>query len=486
MSATIGRGSTSGTPQEPDVQAVLAVIRQGRTIHLVGVGGAGMSAVARILLDRGVPVSGSDAKESTATGGLRSRGAVITIGHSAPAVAGAAVVVVSSAVRGDNPEVLAARRTGVPVVHRSAALAALMVGVRAVAVTGTHGKTTTTSMITMAVRASGVDASYAIGGELVEDGVNARAGQADVFVAEADESDGSFLAYRPDVAVVGNVEPDHLDHFRTEEAVRAAFAGFGARIVPGGTAVAGVDDPGAGAWADGLGRSRPDVTIVRVGRGDDSDVRIVDPVGSVPRLRGRHVGDDDDAPLALFVPGRHNVTNAALAFAACVVGLGLPPAPVLDGLTAFRGARRRFDRLGVVRGVTVVDDYAHHPTEVTAAIATARQLAGPHGRVHVLFQPHLYSRTRLFADRFAEALAAADTVVALDVFAAREDPEPGVDGSLVVAGLIHGRFVPDRDAAVRAVVAGARTGDLVMTVGAGDVGELGPAVLDALADRGRG
>ncbi|MGF1648262.1 MAG: UDP-N-acetylmuramate--L-alanine ligase [Kineosporiaceae bacterium] len=449
-----------------------------------------MSAIARVLLDRGLPVSGSDARSSPTTEALAARGARITIGHGAGAVAGAGVVVVSSAVRAANPEVVAARAAGVPVVHRSAALAALMAGARAVTVTGTHGKTTTTSMITMAVRAAGVDASYAIGGDLVSDGVNARHGSADVFVAEADESDGSFLAYAPAVCVVGNVEADHLDHYGTPQAVRAAFAALAGRIRPGGVAVAGTDDAGAEDWAREIAAARPDVRVVRVGRRDQDDVRIVDaapaspdrPTGPLPAALpvlvhpgGRHV-------LRLAVPGRHNVTNAALAFAAGVAGLGLAPADVLRGLAAFSGARRRFDRRGVVGGVTVVDDYAHHPTEVAAVVATAREVAG-RGRVHILFQPHLYSRTRIFAADFARALTGADTVVSLDVYAAREDPEPGVDGRLVVAGVPQGQFVADRARAVAAVVAAAVPGDLVLTVGAGDVGELADDVLAALAAR---
>ncbi|MGF1662386.1 MAG: UDP-N-acetylmuramate--L-alanine ligase [Kineosporiaceae bacterium] len=452
-------------------------------VHLVGVGGAGMSAIARILLDRGVPVSGSDARASATTEALAARGARVTVGHDAGAVAGAGVVVASSAVRAGNPELLAAREAGVPVVHRSAALAALMTGDRAVTVTGTHGKTTTTSMITTAARAAGVDASYAIGGDLVADGVNARHGTAGVFVAEADESDGSFLAYAPDVCVVGNVEADHLDHYGTPEAVRDAFAALAGRILPDGVAVAGTDDPGAADWARAVAAARPDVRVVRVGRGDGDAVRIVDtgPLAPVPELvhgGARHA-------LHLAVPGRHNVTNAALAFAASVAGLGLDPTPVLRGLAAFTGARRRFDRRGVAGGVTVVDDYAHHPTEVAAAVATAREVAGT-GRVHVLFQPHLYSRTVAFAADFARALAAADTVVALDVYAAREDPRPGVDGGLVVAGVPHGRFVPDRSRAVAALAAAAAPGDLVLTVGAGDVGELGEDLLAALGAAGAG
>jgi UDP-N-acetylmuramate--alanine ligase len=336
--------------RDREAAAVSAAVAGGRRVHLVGIGGAGMSALGRILLDRGHPVSGSDSRESDTTRSLAARGATVTVGHDAAAVTGAGVVVVTSAVREGNPEVTAARATGVPVVHRSAGLAALMAGDRVVAVTGTHGKTTTTSMVTMAVRAAGVDASYAIGGDLVADGVNARHGRADVFVAEADESDGSFVAYAPTVCVVGNIEADHLDHYGSVDAVREAFAALVGRIRPGGTAVAGADDEGAAAWADTVAGARPDVAVVRVARTAGADVVVVDAIGDTPPHLIDRWGERE---LRLAVPGRHNVTNAALAYAAAVHGLGLEPAPVLRGVAAFTGARRRFERRGIAHGVSV-------------------------------------------------------------------------------------------------------------------------------------
>ncbi len=461
-----------------------------RGVHLIGVAGAGMSGIARLLLDRGVAVTGSDSHPGAALDGLRERGADVGVGHSGDHFGAPGVVVVSSAVRADNGEVALARSAGVPIVHRSAALAALMTGDAVVTVAGTHGKTTTTSMITVAARRGGLDVSYAIGGDLALDGVNARIGTANVFIAEADESDGSFVAYQSDVCVVGNVEADHLDHYGSLAAVEESFLALAGRMSPGGLAIAGVDDPGARRWADAVARQRPDVRVVRVGRSHDCDIVVVDsavellpgsvaatPVtGAVLTLMGP---GGRRWPVTLRVPGRHNATNAALAWAACVEGLGVAPAAAAAGLESFTGARRRFERRGRAGGVLVVDDYAHHPTEVRAAIAAGRDVAGA-GRVHVVFQPHLYSRTRSFAAEFAAALATADTVVALDVYAAREDPEPGVSGALVIQGVSGARFLADRSRAVAAVTESATAGDIILTLGAGDVTELGPQILDAL------
>ena len=478
-------------------QELLALLRTG-PVHVVAAGGAGMSAVVRLLLDDGVPVTGSDSRASATLAALAERGARVHVGHDAAHLGSAALVVVSSAVRDDNPEILAALGAGVPVVHRSVALAGLMVGDRVVAVAGTHGKTTTTSMTAVAARTAGLDPSYAIGGDLVLDGTNARRGRDRVFVAEADESDGSFLAYRPDVAVVTNVEADHLDHYGDVEAVRAAFDRFVAGIPSGGLLVVGADDQGARALVRSLGPEGP--RVVTVGEAADADVRVlvedpVDPVDAAAGVlaaarlvvSGPAAGPtvDGSAPpsgtwrLRLRVPGRHNVADAALAFTAAVLGLGLDPDRVVEGLYGFTGARRRFETVGEAGGVRVVDDYAHHPTEVAATLAAARTVAG-RGRVHVLFQPHLYSRTRIFAQGFGTALQDAATVVVLDVYGAREDPEPGISGA-TVADLVPGsRFVADRDEAVALLARVARSGDLVLTVGAGDVTELGPRIVAAL------
>ncbi len=471
----------------PDVAAL------GR-VHFIGIGGVGMSGLARILLARGAPVSGSDAKRSAVTEELAGLGALVHVGHDPSAVVGADTVVVSSAIRETNPELAAARSAGLRVLHRSQALAALMAGRRAVAVAGTHGKTTTTSMITVALRHCGADPSFAIGGELTgaaREVASAHEGGGDVFVAEADESDASFLRYRPTVAVVTNVEPDHLDHYGTPEAVAAAFDAFADRIVPGGVLVVGIDDPGARRLAEAVRRRRAgQVHVIGYGAYPDADVRITGarptPVGiTVDLVAAAALVPGGLAPpparLTLQVPGVHNGANAAAAWTVGV-WLGLDGGCVAEGLAAFGGTRRRFELKGEAAGVVVRDDYAHHPTEVAALLRAAREATT--GRVLVVFQPHLYSRTRIFADEFANALALADEVVVLDVYAAREDPEPGVSGQTISTRVPlpaeRVLFAQSADQAVARVVGRARTGDLVLTVGAGDVTLLGDLVLAAL------
>jgi len=470
-------------------------------VHFIGIGGAGMSGIARILLARGLVVSGSDAKDSRGLAALRALGADVRVGHAAAHLDGASTVVVSSAVRETNPELARARADGLRVLHRSQALAAVMAGRRGVAVAGTHGKTTTTSMLTVALQHCGADPSFAIGGELTEGGANAHDGSGDVFVAEADESDGSFLVYRPVVSIITNVEADHLDHYGTGEAVEAAFDAFADRVLPGGLLVACADDPGSRRVAGRAAARRPDLMVLTYGESPDADVRVTDLDASSGRVSFRlarrgaaadgsdgHSGADGqsaaDGPalLTLRVPGRHNALNAAAAWTAAT-GLGLPADRVEAGLTAFGGTRRRFEAKGEAGGVRVFDDYAHHPTEVVAALRSARAVAAP-GRVVVAFQPHLYSRTRIFAADFATALGLADEVVVLDVYAAREDPEPGVTGALIAdrvplpAGQVV--FVPSWSRVAAELARRARPGDIVLTIGAGDVTMLGPEVLEAL------
>ena len=452
----------------------------GERVHLIGIGGAGMSGIARILLARGVAVSGSDAKDSRAVLALRALGARVDVGHDAAHVPADATVVVSTAIRETNPELAAARERGLPVVHRAQALAALTDGRRVAAVAGTHGKTSTTSMLTVVLQHCGLDPSFAIGGDLTTSGAGAHHGEGDAFVVEADESDGSFTAFTPDIAVVTNVEPDHLDHHGTEQAYRAVFAEFVDRIRPGGTLVACVDDPGVGPLVDrALGRG---LTVRRYGHGAPADAVLVEftPHGAGARVRAR-LGDDE-LTLRLAVPGEHMALNA-LGAALAAVEMGAHRDCLIEGLAGFDGVRRRFEYRGRVNGVAVYDDYAHHPTEVAATLRAAREVAGG-GRVVVAFQPHLYSRTRTFADAFGAALGLADEVVVLDVYGAREDPEPGVTGALVAGAVpppaerVH--YVP-RWAEVPAVLAGlARPGDLVLTMGAGDVTVLGPEVLREL------
>ncbi|HSI94278.1 MAG TPA: UDP-N-acetylmuramate--L-alanine ligase [Jiangellaceae bacterium] len=462
----------------PPPERVIEAAELGR-VHFVGVGGAGMSGIARILLARGTPVSGSDAKDSSVLASLRALGADINVGHEVPYVKGADTVVVSTAIREDNPEVVEARRLGIRILPRAAALASVMAGHRAVAVAGTHGKTTTTSMLTVALQHCGADPSFAIGGNLNESGANAHNGSGDIFVAEADESDGSFLAYRPDVAIVTNVEADHLDNYGTPERYVGAFDEFVDRIT--GYLVVCADDAGARELGE---RSRDRGIDVRTyGEAPDADVRIVDldlSTGGVSFElvdHGRRQGR-----VQLRLPGRHNALNATAAYTAGR-GLGFPTGELRDGLAGFSGTRRRFELKGYAGGAWVYDDYAHHPTEVSAVLAAARPLAGD-GRVIAVFQPHLFSRTRIFATEFGAALAAADEVVVMDVYAAREDPEPGVTGALVAAAvqLPEDRvvFEPSWSAVPARVADRVRPGDIVITFGAGDITLLGPEVLDLL------
>ncbi|MFL6143441.1 MAG: UDP-N-acetylmuramate--L-alanine ligase [Labedaea sp.] len=454
--------------------------------HLVGIGGAGMSGIARILLARGLAVSGSDAKWSRAVDALRMQGALVEVGQAAANLdllaGGPTTVVVSTAIKDTNPELVEARRRGLTVLHRAEALAALMTGHQVACIAGTHGKTSTTSMLTVALQHCRLDPSFAIGGELNDSGANAHHGTGGVFVAEADESDGSFLSFAPWVAVVTNVEADHLDHHGTVDAYVAVFDLFVKRIEPGGLLIACADDPGAAALADRA--EAAGVRVRRYGR-STSDVRLSghqpEGTGGVARISV----DGKEVHLRVAVPGEHMALNATAALLAGLE-LGAPLSGLLDGIAAFGGVRRRFELKGRAGGVRVYDDYAHHPSEVATQLRAVRQVLDG-GRLLVIFQPHLYSRTRLFAPEFAEALALADEVVVLDVFGAREEPEPGVSGALIAgavplaAGRVH--YEPSFDK-VPALVAGlAEAGDLVLTMGAGDVTMLGPELLAALDRR---
>lgn len=465
------------------------------TVHLIGIGGAGMSAVAGLLVDRGLRVQGSDAQEGPAVAGLRAAGVTVLIGHDAAHLDGADTVVVSSAIRETNPELARARALGLPVLHRSEALAALMDDRIAVVVAGAHGKTTTSAMVATALTAVGrqdpvLDPSYAIGGTLrTEDGPlpGHRSGQGQAFVAEADESDGSFLNYRPAVAVITNIEPDHLDHYGSEQAFEQAFADFTERIRPGGALVVCSDDPGVGRLLDRVGDELAGrgVRVLTYGRSGRPDLLLGDTVESPAGWRTPLTSALDGLPgatLDLRVPGDHNAADAAAAYLAAWAA-GADIVDTVRGLAEFRGTGRRFEDRGTVRDVRVVDDYAHHPTEVAALLRTARTVAGE-GRVVVLFQPHLFSRTRTFAAEFAAALDLADLAVVTDVYAAREDPDPDVTGDTIVRlapDADRMRFVADREEAARTVARAATSGDLVLTVGAGDVTALGAVVLAELA-----
>ena len=473
------------TPTEP-----VPLDELGR-VHFVGIGGAGMSGIARIMLARGTEVSGSDSAASAILDELAALGARVHAGHAAGQVGDADTLVVSSAIRESNPELAEARRRGLRVLHRAAALTSLMSGRTVIAVTGTHGKTTTTSMIATVLLETGAGPAYAIGGVLAATGTGAADGAGVYFVAEADESDGSFLMYAPDVAVVTNVEADHLDNYGTEQAYRASFRAFLGKIIPGGLLVTSADDPGTTELA---GHARDlGLRVVTYGTSPEAGYRVTNVTASgmettflVTAGTGRAAAAGTG--LHLGVPGKHNALNAAAAFAVAVE-LGIEPAQAAGSLASYRGAARRLELKGEAGGVRVLDSYAHHPTELAADLRAARDIVGRGhgaGRVIAVFQPHLYSRTRIFAAEFGAALGLADEAVVLDVYAAREDPEPGVTGRLVADAVPAGaHYVADFADVPKVVAALAAPGDLVLTMGAGDITRMGPLVLAEIAGTGQ-
>ncbi|MEO9220197.1 MAG: UDP-N-acetylmuramate--L-alanine ligase [Mycobacteriaceae bacterium] len=461
-------------------------------VHMVGIGGAGMSGVARILLARGGQVSGSDARESRGVLALRARGAKVRIGHDPSALdllpGGPTVVVTTTAaIPKTNPELVAARQRGIPITVRPVVLATLMRGQRNVLIAGTHGKTSTTSMLVVALQHCGLDPSFAIGGELNESGANAHHGTGDIFVAEADESDGSLLEYSPAVGVVTNVDSDHLDFFGSIEAYVAVFDAFIARIDPGGVLVACADDPGAAALADRA--EAAGVQVRRYGRTAGVDAQLVSWTSADGGGSGAVLLAAEATPrtLQLTVPGEHMALNSLGALLAALA-VGAETEQVLSGLASFGGVHRRFQFVGREAGVRVYDDYAHHPTEIRAVLAAARAVADEEthgtGRVIVVFQPHLYSRTLVYAAEFGAALSLADDVVVLDVYAAREQPVAGVSGAIVAEAVTSRVHYQPHLAAVADEVAGlAELGDLVITMGAGDVTMLGAEIVRSLREK---
>jgi UDP-N-acetylmuramate--alanine ligase len=450
--------------------------------HLIGIGGAGMSGIAKILAQRGARVAGSDARDSETAGALRALGVTVHLGHDAAHLApDATAVVVSSAIRAENPELAAARERGIPVVHRSDALAALMAGTRPIAVAGTHGKTTTTSMLAVALTALGLEPSYAIGGDLDAPGSNAHHGSGEIFVAEADESDRSFHTYSPEVAVVLNVELDHHANYASLEEIYDSFETFVGKIRPGGTLVISADQPGAVELASRV-RDIGSLSIVTVGESEFADVRIT-------RINPRGLTSEVSVVLAgrmltftVSVPGRHYAHNAVAALAAGIA-IGVPARNLASALAKYTGVKRRLQLKGEAAGVQVIDSYAHHPTEMAADLEAIRGAADG-GRVLVVFQPHLFSRTRELGAEMGGALALADASVVLDIYPAREDPVAGVTSALVIdaARAAGADVVAEHDrAAIPDAVAGmAKPGDLVLTMGAGDVTDLGPLILARL------
>lgn len=445
------------------------------TVHFVGIGGSGMSGIARILLGMGHKVTGSDLRDTSNVAALRELGAEIHIGHDAKNLGNPDTVVVTSALWPNNPEYLLAKERGIPVIHRSQALAYLTSKRRVIAVAGAHGKTTSTGMIITALLELGQDPSFVNGGVIASINASSASGSGELFVIEADESDGSFLHYDTAVALVTNVDADHLDHYGSEEAFEAEFARF-AQGAKDFVAISS-DDPGAVR----VSKLIKDHRIITFGKANDATVRIsaIDATGAQVSFQLEYQGKYFSAKLR--VPGEHNAINAAGAFAV-MVGLGFDAQKSLAAIETFAGTERRFQLHGSRRGVAVYDDFAHHPTEVSAAIKAARAVVGK-GKLITVFQPHLYSRTRLMAKEFAEALSASDEVVVLDIYAAREDPEPGVTGALVSDAFknqtqVH--YVPEW-ADVPAVAASlAGEGDFIMTMGCGDIYRMVPELLEAL------
>ncbi|NUP46549.1 MAG: UDP-N-acetylmuramate--L-alanine ligase [Catenulispora sp.] len=471
---------TPRTPRFPAPDQVIPAADLGR-IHFVGIGGVGMAPLARAMLGRGLPISGSDIKDTATVRALRELGARIAIGQAPENLDGVDTVVVSGDIPETNVEIVEARARGLRLLHRASALAALMPGTRSVAVAGTHGKTTTTSMIAVALRHAGLDPTFVIGGELGTTGESGHAGAGDVLIAEADESDGTFTHYRPDISVITNIELDHPDHFADVLQVRAEFQDFADRLEPGGTLVVYGDDPAARAIAERT--AARGVRVLTYGLGQDAAIRVTGlttsggfPTFTLATAEGTH------GPLTLAIPARHNALNAAAAYGVAVA-LGVDPKPYLEGVAGFTGARRRMQLLGEAAGIRVYDDYGHHPTEIASILAAARELAGA-GRVVAAFQPHRYFRTNTFLHEFGPALGAADVVLVLDVYAHGETPIPGVGGDVIAAetGLPAEAsvFEPDFDRVPERLAALARPGDLVVTVGAGDVTEIGPRLLKLL------
>ena len=453
-------------------------------VHIMGIGGAGMSGIARIMAARGVPVSGCDAKESRRTAALGAMGIPVAIGHHPEHIAGIDTLIVSTAIADTHPEREAASQAGKPTLSRAQALGAIMAGYQGIAITGTHGKTTTTSMFTVALQHCGVDPSFAIGSELNETGANAHLGTGDFFVVEADESDGAFLFLQPHVAIVTNIEPDHLDHWGTFEAIEQAFMDFAQGVGSrGGFVVACQDDSGARRMIEAARASGIDVRSYGVSA--DADFQMIDAHAGAEGWsfdtvhNGVRLGT-----IELQVPGQHNALNAQAVLVA-MLGLGFPPAQVISGLDQFSGTRRRFDFKGNVAGIRVYDDYAHHPTEIAATLTAAREVVGE-GKVVVAFQAHHYYRTAMFTTEFGESLGLADRVVVLEVFAPGEEPIPGASGQTMAANVPlpegHVVFEPSWSSVAGHLVGYAEPGDIIMTLGAGDIGLIAHEVVDQLRD----
>ncbi|HET7105154.1 MAG TPA: UDP-N-acetylmuramate--L-alanine ligase [Terracidiphilus sp.] len=445
-------------------------------VHFIGIGGIGMSGIAEILLNLGMKVSGSDLRRTPVTDRLARLGATVYEGHDAGHVDGATVVVTSSAVGAGNPEVAEARARKIPVIQRAEMLAELMRLKYGIAIAGMHGKTTTTSMVASVLAAGGLDPTVVVGGRVNALGSNARLGTTQYLVAEADESDRSFLKLSPILAVVTNLDREHMDCYHDMADVEDAFLAFMDRVPFYGAVIACADNP---LLAAVLPRARR--RVLTYGASAQADYRL-ESLQTQPGCHARFLVASKAGPLGPFdlnVPGRHNILNAASAVAVAHQ-LDVPAHRIAEGLRQFHGVDRRFQQLGTVRGVAVVDDYGHHPTEIRATLSAARECG--YRRIHVVFQPHRYSRTSDLLAEFGSAFADADSVVVLPIYAAGEEPIPGVTANLLVDRIEGPKvsYSADFGAAAESVTAEAREGDLILTLGAGSVSHLAPQILESL------
>jgi UDP-N-acetylmuramate--alanine ligase len=450
-----------------------AVPDQLGKVHFIGIGGSGMSGIARILIGMGHVVTGSDLRDSSNVAALRELGAKIYIGHDQSHLGDPDTVVVTSALWPTNPEYLLAKERGIPVIHRSQALAKLASSKRLIAVAGAHGKTTSTGMVITALMSMGQDPSFVNGGVINSVGQSSSSGTGELFVIEADESDGSFLLYDTAISLITNVDPDHLDHYGSIEAFHKVFADFANKSKE--LVVISSDDQGAKEVAKLI--TKPMITF---GEAKDATVRVQN-IKEDARVSFELVYKEEKSSAKLILAGRHNALNAAGAVAT-LVSLGFDFQASVIEVAKFEGTERRFELHGQERGVSVYDDFAHHPTEVQAALNGARAVVGS-GKLITVFQPHLYSRTRLFAKEFAQVLAESDEVVLLDIYAAREDPEPGVTGELILNNFsdqskIH--YAPNWEEASAKAASLADSGDFIVTMGCGDVYRMVPQLLQAL------
>lgn len=461
--------------------------------HFIGIGGAGMSVVAQLFVERGWQLSGSDQADSANLSRLKQLGVECWVGTQPQKITPEITIVYSSAIRPSNPEFAAGKAAGCRFMHRSQALALAAADRKFVAVAGAHGKTTTSGMIAQTFSQLGADPSFAVGGVVTHYQTGAHLGTGEYFIAEADESDGSFLNYRPQLAIITNIEADHLDNYGSSEQFARAFFDFAHCIEPGGTLILCTDDPGCRTLLKQLRPQgdldescSPKIRILGYGlqappAGLD-DFCLVKPLLAEPNsVSAQFNRGQETTTVSLPMPGEHNLLNAAAVFLAARIA-GFSATETAGALAEFEGTARRFETKGEVGGVRVIDDYAHHPTEVAALMRQSREAAGK-GRVLVVFQPHLYSRTKNFASRFAAALDLADRAVVCDIYGAREDPLPGVTSRIITDKMQRGSYVADKDEAARLIANEAHGSDLILTVGAGDITKATTVVLAVLKQR---